>query len=425
MAEKCPMNLGSVTSDENRSNPIPFFRKLHKEAPVYLDPVINGYVVTRYADVSWVYDHPELFSSQADVLTGRARSEVAKEAMRRFEQHGFPEVHTMTTSDPPEHGRYRGLVDKAFNMGFVREAEPSIRRIANELIDGFIERGKADFYNEFAILLPMYVILDKLGLPRADWKRVKRWSDALMERIDTVLEPERELALVDEIIEMQNYVFSYLEKYRKDPQENLLTQFATIEVDGAPLSDAEAVSVSYLVMVGGNETSTSAMLSAFNTLLTNPDVFKTLKEQPELIKQFVEESLRVHTPVPMTYRRAKVDTEINGTPIPKDSMVLLANMGGNVDPEKWPNPEEIDFARKGARNHLAFGRGLHFCVGALLARAEMRVALELVLERLANVRLSSDHPAPKYTPHSFVHCVDQMHIEFEPGQPMASDNSSG
>lgn len=407
-------DLGTITSPEVRACPLPFLKRLQAEQPVYYDAVAGGYVVTRYADCTYVYDNWEIFSNQADVLTGRATSPVAEEARCRFAQRGFPEVHTVATSDPPIHSRYRGLVDKVFTPSYVKEIEPEIRAIANGLIDNFIGKGQANFFEEFAVLFPMYVICDQLGIPREDWRRIKRWSDVMVERIDPVLSPERELQLVDEIIEMQNYCFGFLKKYRAEPQKNLLTKYATIEVDGAPLRDEEAVSLAYLTMVGGNETSTNAILSAFNILLTHDGMIDALRNNPQRITAFVEETMRSHSPVPVMYRRAKRDAKIGDVEIPKGSLVMISNIGANHDPERWQDPEAFEMDRKGGRNHLTFGRGLHFCPGALLAKAELRIAIEQIMERIPSMRLSPSYPAPKYMSHAFVHGLDSMHVVFDP-----------
>ena len=404
----------TITSSENRKCPRNFVAGILEEAPVYQDPVTGGYIVSRSDDVCFVYDNPELFSAKTNLLAERTDSPAAMEGQRRFAEHGFPEVSTLTNLDAPEHMQYRGVVADEFSMSFVKASRGKITAIADELIDGFIARGHADLYQDFTVLLPMYFILDEFGLPRDDWKDVKRWSDAMMARIDAVFDRERELALIDEVIEMQNYVFRYIEEYRANPQDNLLSKFGAAQIDGRRLSDAEVVSISYSILVAGNETSTTAMTSALNILLSDDKLFEQLKEDPECIKKFVEEALRSRPPVPMIYRMTTQDVTVGDKVIPKNSLVQISNFGGNIDPRKWGNPDEIDLTRKGGRSHFAFGRGIHYCVGAALAREEMKIALERLIARIPTLRLSSKHNAPEYVSHPFVHCLDSLHVEFEP-----------
>jgi len=411
-------DFGSLSSKEVRGCPIPFFKNLLSEAPVYRDPGTGHYIVTRYADVIQICNQPRLFLNQADIMIGRAKSPVAAEVQKRFRERGFPELHTLSTADHPNHPRFRGMVDKVFTPTFVKGVEPKIRKIADDLIDAFVDRGSVDVANEFANLLPMFVIVDKLGLPRDDWKKIRRWSDVIMERNDPVLSGERELELTEEVIEMQNYLHENLERFRREPQDCLLSAIANVEDEQGRLTDAEAVSISFQIMVGGNETSATAILSAVYEVLQRPDMKAKLLADPLLIPSFVEEVLRMHSPVPVLFRLAAEDTEVAGVPIARGSTIVLSWMGANLDPGKWGNPDEFDIARKGLRSHLTFGRGAHFCLGHLLAKAELRTALERLLTRLPNMRLSADYPAPQYVSHAFVHLLDSLHLEFD--RPSAS-----
>jgi cytochrome P450 len=169
----CPEFLGSLTSSEARARPIQFLRRLQAEAPVYRDPITGFYIVTRKADLSYVAANPKIFSNENEILMGRGDSPVAAEVHRRFQEHGFPELHTLATADPPVHTKYRRLVDKAFTPKIVASLEPKINEIVDELIDSFVSEGKVELAWQFAHMLSLYVIIDQLGFDRKDWRRIR------------------------------------------------------------------------------------------------------------------------------------------------------------------------------------------------------------------------------------------------------------
>lgn len=409
------MTAQSIASREARSCPAAFYGKLREGQPVYLDPVVGCHVVTRFADIVFIGDHPELFSNNNEILVGRSHSPVADEVKRRFEQNGFPELHTLVTADPPDHTRYRSAVDRIFTPSFVKAFEPRIREIASELTDAFADRGSVDLLNEFAIPLPMYIILDRLGLPRADSARVKHWSDVSVARADPTMTPERELALTDSFIEMQNYLHGHLERCRVAPDDSLLSAIANLtDADGVPLRAGECVSIAFQVMVAGNETTTTVMLSALMRILTEPGLYAAASADPAILPGLIEEVLRMDTPVPVFYRTAKQNVTIGDVAIPAGGLIAISYIGANHDPRKWPDADRFDPCRKGGRQHLGFGRGPHFCIGHLLAKAELRIAIAMLLERLPGLALSSDHAVPAFADHPFVHSLDAMHLTFVP-----------
>lgn len=407
------MTIGSITETAARKCPVEFTNKVRAESPAYLDPVLNCYIVTRYADVAFVCDNPQIFSNYNDILKGRGNPDVDNEAQRRFAERGFPEERSLNQVDPPEHSRHRGLVDKIFTPSLVKNFEPRVLKIVDDLIDRFIDKEEVDFHHEFAIPLPMYIILDFLGLPRDDAARVKRWSDVNVARKDPSQDAAVLLGFVDETIDMQNYLHSYLEKYRQQPNDTILSKIANATFgNGERLPDPEAITLSYQLMVAGNETTTTALMSAMFRLLGDRDLLAAVKASPELVTGLIEETLRMFSPVPTFYRTAMEDTCIGGVPVSKGSSVAISYIGANHDPEKWPEPDCFDPRRKGVRQHLAFGRGVHFCLGHLLAKAEMRIAINRLLDRLPKLQLSSQHKTPEFAPHPFVHSLDGLHLSF-------------
>lgn len=406
-------NLGTWASADIQRCPFPFLKRLREESPVYLDPVTGIYIVTRYDDIAAVTADPALFSNQTTMVMGVRESSVADEVRRRFEARGFAEMHTLGTNDPPSHTAFRSLVDKIFTISHVRSMESDIRSIAGELIDGFARSGHADLLRDFAISLPMFVIADQLGVDRKDSARFKVWSTATMERQDPTLSPERQLAVADATIDMQNYLYANIQKYRVEPAGNLLSRLVQARIDGEPLSVEAMLNIAHTFLVAGNETTTSGIVSAMYILLEDPDLMAQVKSQPELIPSLVEETLRIHSPGPHLWRRATRNTRIGNVDIPEGATLQLSFLSANHDPEKWTCPEKVDLKRKGARNHMGFGRGIHFCIGAPLARAEMRIAVTLLLERLPNLRLASGHPPPQFAAMFQTHALDSLHVDFE------------
>jgi cytochrome P450 len=402
----------SFTDPAVQRCPFALMDQLQREQPLYPDPVTGFLVVTRYADLVYVNQHPQVFSNTTSVILDRKGSPVAEEVACRYARHGYLPMHTLVTNDPPSHGRYRALVDKVFTAPFVRQLEGRIEQITAELIDAFIHDGKADLLQAFAIKLPMFLIAEQLGVSRNDWQKFKLWSDITVEQINPALAPERELQITDHLIEMQNYLWQRAEYYRTEPAPTLLSRLAHAELDGQTLSARELVAIAHQLLVAGNETTTSTIATGVWLLLENPALRRRLSAEPTLIPNFIEETLRLHAPSPHLYRQVLQDTEINGQPVAKDSILMLSYLAGNRDPQKFPEPETLDLERSNARQHLAFGKGIHFCIGNQLARAELRIAFEHLLRRLPEMELDPDWPRPQFAALYHVHQLEQLHIRF-------------
>ncbi|WP_417620308.1 cytochrome P450 [Parasphingorhabdus sp.] len=413
-------NLGSLTSPEIQHCPFPFLKTLREEAPIYKDPATGMYVITRYEDIGYVNGHPELFSSRTAVQFAKTDSAAAEEAKRRFSERGWPQILTLVAEDPPTHTMQRALVDKVFTISYVRSLEPYIERNVDELIDSFIEQGEIDLIPAFCVKLPLYVIADQLGVDRADIAEFKIWSDATLAITDPTLAPERELELVDQLIDMQNYLYKRVETYRTHPKDNLLSKLVHAEVDGQRLGDAELLSIVQQLLVAGNETTATMLATTTYLMLKDPELKARLMADNGLIPGFVEEALRFHTPVPHMFRVAKEDVCIGDFNIPKGAVLQISYMSGNRDATQWEDPEAFRIGRKGARNHLAFGRGIHFCVGNLLARGELRIAIRRLLERLENLRFAPSAPAPQFMAHFQIHALDRLQVTFDPGERLGA-----
>lgn len=411
--------LGSYSDPEVQRCPFPFLTRLLEEAPVYRDPGTGMFIVSRYDDINYVNSHPEIFSSRTPIMINRETS-VSEEVRRRYAERGWPEEHVLAFADPPEHGLHRALVDKVFTPSYVKKLEPVALAIVDGLIDGFIEAGETDLSSGFAVHLPMYIISDQLGVAREDYEQFKLWSTAWVDRNDPNCPPDRELMLTDRMIDMQNYLAARAREYEADPQDNMLSRLVHAEVEGERLTMGQLLMVAQLILVAGNETTTTGITTATYMILRDQALRDRVLADPSLIPVVVEEMLRAHAPVPHQYRFTTQDTELAGVAILAGTVVQVSYLAGNYDTAKWECPERINIDRKGVRNHLAFGRGIHFCVGNQLARMEMRVAITRLLERLEDLRLSDQHPEPRFMEHFQIHALESLHVSFTPGSQLAA-----
>lgn len=408
-------DLGTYASPEVQRCPFPFLNKLLEDAPVYRDPGTGMYIVSRYDDISYVNSNPAIFSSRTPIMINRQTS-VSEEVARRYKERGWPEEHVLAFADPPEHTLHRALVDKVFTPSYVKKLEPVALQIVDDLIDGFIQAGETDLSSGFAVHLPMYIISDQLGVAREDYEQFKLWSTAWVDRNDPNCPPDRELMLTDRMIDMQVYLAARAREYENTPGDNMLSRLVHAEVEGQRLTMGQLLMIAQLILVAGNETTTTGITTAMYMILSDSTLKARVLADPSVIPQVIEEMLRAHAPVPHQYRFTTQETELAGVVIPKDTVVQISYLAGNYDKARWECPEQIDVDRKGVRNHLAFGRGIHFCVGNQLARMEMRVAIGRLLERLADLRISEHHPAPKFMEHFQIHALESLHVAFTPSE---------
>lgn len=415
-------DIGSFSDAETQRCPFEFIERLHDGPAIYKDPRTGFYVVSRYDDIAYVSMNTEIFSNNTFVIhSERAPGDDGAAIAEHYRQRGgIIRMDTMVTADEPVHALYRSLVDKVFTPSFVKKMEPLIGDLADELIDDFCERGTADLIDEFCIRLPMYVIVDQLGVDRHEWRKFKLWSDATIALINPALSLSEKLALADHHIDMELFLRDQGRRFREEPVDKMLSNLANATVDGRHLDDVEFVSIAEQLFVAGNETTTSAIGHAVRQLILNPDIRQRLIDEPVKIGAYVEEILRLHAPSPHLYRTVLQDTEIGGMPVPKGSLVMISYLAANRDEKTYACPAKIDLERPGIRNHLAFGRGIHYCLGNLLARGEMRQAVARLLARLPDMTFDPAYPEPGFAESFHVHTLDQLHIRFTPSARVAA-----
>jgi cytochrome P450 len=297
--------------------------------------------------------------------------------------------HIMLGMDDPQHRRYRALVSTAFRQKVLTQWEHELfGAIANELIDAFATRGRAELVREFDFPYPTKVISGILGLPREDYLQFQRWSTAILSfftKLDEAITASQEV---------KEYMAVILEERRREPREDLISDLAKAELDGEQLTDEEIFSFLRLLLPAGVETTYRSLGNLLFSLLSAPEQLEAVRTDRSLIPQAIEEALRLETPLLNITRLARADTEVGGVAIPAGSTVMLMLAAANRDEERYEEPDRFDIFRQSPKPHISFGQGPHACLGTHLARIEMRVAVNLLFDRLPNLRLDPQGDDP-------------------------------
>lgn len=408
----------NLLDDQTRECPFPYLKTIREQSPVYFMPELQGYYVSRYADLRYVKKHPELFSN--DIYKHKPDRGATRNVAESYRaENGWARTSTLQRTDPPVHTKYRQLINHAFTVARIREMTGYIETVINDLIDDFIDKGRCNFVQDFAVPLPCIVIADQLGVPRDRIWDLKRWSDALLAPGGGFVDEAEALECGKQVVEAQQFFASVIRERQQRPQDDIITDLANATVCDTPDAEPRALSMFELMdlldqlLTGGNETTTNALGSALMLLLKTPGSIEKLQAQPELIRNFVEEALRVETPVIHLFRVATQDTEIDGVAIPKGSSIMLGYASANRDEEVFTNAETFDLEREKPGAHLAFGSGPHHCPGAALARQELYSTFVILLQRLKNIRVANPEEAFTHIPHSFLRGLGKLEIQFD------------
>lgn len=398
-------------SAEVLAHPFAAYQQGIAASPVYTIPGSGITLVLSYTLVAEATGRVDDFSNNFQAILSGIRS--ADPDVMAILDAGWPQRDTLLTADPPDHTRFRKLVNLAFSMQRVNALEDHIRSIVVDLIEGFADRGQCEFVREFAMPLPVQLITEQIGIDRTDFATVKRWSDAFADRLGGMISKERELECAREVVEFQHAMKAKIDERRAEPQDDLLSNLVNARVDDErPLDDAELLSILQQLMVAGNETTTSSLAGGLLQLIRNPDQMAKLQADPSLIGNLVEEVLRTESPTAGLWRVVRRDTELGGVPLKAGSMLMLRFAAANRDPERFENPDRFDVERKNARAHLAFGRGIHMCVGNMLSRKEMAVGFDELLKRLDGFRVT-DEAALVWPPNMLLRGLAALPIAFE------------
>jgi cytochrome P450 len=393
-----------------RRDPFALYARGRREQPAFAHAGLPLRVVSvfRHADVQAILRDADAFSNVFQLQA------LAPEAAPGVDVR----PPSMLGTDPPEHTRLRSLVGKAFTPRIVQRLEGRMREVTESLLDEALAKRDVDLVEALTYPLPVTVIAEIIGIPAEDRARFKAWSDQAVANLGVAfmsgIDPERirrQLALFEE---MSAYLVPLAEERRREPREDLLTGLVRAEHEGSKLSHAEMISMVVLLLVAGNETTTTLIGNAVQELVAHPAEQERLRAEPELLPRAIEEVLRFASPVQFAPRRAKRATELHGVAIRENDAILCWIGSANRDESVFERPERFDVARD-PNPHVSFGFGIHYCLGANLARLEARVAIGALLRRTRRIALDEDGPLPLH-PSPVFRAVTRLPVRLEPAR---------
>ncbi|HZR40843.1 MAG TPA: cytochrome P450 [Ktedonobacteraceae bacterium] len=372
-----------------------WFEEMRDRQPVWLDESSGCWHVFRYADVYNVITDYNIFSSER-----RGRRAVFRTASKGGEDRE-QEGRSILAMDPPQHRQYRNLVSYAFTPRAIDRLRGRVADITQELLDEVLPRGRMDFAADIAYPLPTIVIAEMLGVPPSDRPLFKRWADGLLRQQLSDAEffrPEEQQRDDPEIQrlrktfeEMSDYFKKMLEERKRAPRDDMMSALLAAEVDGERLSMGDTINFCIVLLLAGHVTTTNLLGQAIRCFDEHPDALEQVRKQPELMPGAIEEVLRYASPVWRLARTTKAPVNVAGVTLPEGAMIFPWLASANRDVEQFVEPERFDIART-PNKHLAFGHGIHFCIGAPLSRMESSVALPMIVKQLRNLRVSHDEP---------------------------------
>ncbi|MGE3771770.1 MAG: cytochrome P450 [Gammaproteobacteria bacterium] len=379
VAQEAPESRYDPLDPAVRADPYPYYAWLRRHAPVHYVPAMKAWAVSRHEDVRRLLLDHVTFSS--DPLIQLAFSEY----------NPVPNARYLISSDPPEHSRMRALVNKAFSRRGLTDMRPHIERTVQALLDRLDGRHEFDFIEAFASPLPVSVVADILGIETERHADFRRWSNNVTAGgDDSRLPASQRERMRQDTQEFRDYMLEKIAAVRRAPQENLISDLVRCEEEGQQLSADEVLAMCVLLLIAGNETTTSLLANTLICLREFPDQEALVRADRSLVPALVDESLRWLSPIQLLFRRATRDTEIAGVAIPKDAIVMPMYASANRDETVFAHPERLDLRRTDLRKHLAFGWGVHMCLGKALSQLEGEIALNALFDRHARIEIAID-----------------------------------
>ncbi len=410
---------------ETLVDPYPAYKQMRDTAPVYYLPEMNVHVITRYDLLREAIMDTDTYSSKYDsflresqrIMFENAAPEIQAEMMNVMSE--MVEIPpTMLTLDRPDHTKFRSLVDKLFTVKRIKAAEPAVQAVIDKAISDFDGETSIDFVDRFAFPVPLTIIADRLGIPEEDRDFFDDAATAAASALRlTPLSGEEMLRRAKLAVALQKFLIGLVEARREDPQDDMITILATtkLEPDDRYLTHGETISILNQFLVAGHETTASTFAWGMLILCQNPELQNQLRDEPSLTKTFVEEVLRLESPVQGLPRLVTKDTELDGYPLKAGDMVMLRYGAANRDERKFENPDICDLHRDKAGAQMAFGSGVHFCIGAPLARQELTLGFPALLRHGRNFRLNPEKQAPQAEASFVLRNLPFLHIEFDRG----------
>lgn len=398
-----------------QNDPFDFYALLHEHGPIYQIPETGVFVVSRFDEVKAVLLDHEGFSSRFGdsflELQGPEQQQLYASILR---EEGWPHSLSLQNADPPLHTKHRKLIEFAFSRKNVLQMADEIDAICHNLIDAFASGGCCEFVSQFAMPLPGILIAKLIGLNADQLPLFKRWADALLAPITHVMTVEETADVARAEVELQHFLARMREERCKRPTGDIISTLATQPAnDGAVLPMIEYQYVLRQLIAGGFETTMNAISHAMWLLLRYPEQMRKLRSDPSLMPKFIDEVVRFDAPVQGLLRRATRATEIAGTLIPENAIVMVRYGAANRDPRQFACPHLFDIERKNVATHVGFGNGIHFCIGRTLARQEMHSAFTALLSRLDSIEIARPLPQPPHSPSLLFRPFKEMHLRFD------------
>lgn len=392
----------TLRTPEHQADPHPLYHRMREEAPVLHVPEWDEFILTRYVDCEAVLRDAR-FSSNPK----HRRLEIPIEMQDMRTQMSEADTSVLLFLDPPDHTRIRGLVSRAFTPKRVEEMRSRVRSLVDEILDEAEAKGEFDVVLDLGYLVPVTVICQMLGVPERDRHLFHEWSAAATRLLDGVIPQDEMMQALGGAMSIVNYLNEVIEDRRAHPGDDLLTALIQVEEEGEKLSESELRAIVLLLFVAGHETTMNLIGNGTYALLRNRDQLRRLHDEPSLIGSAVEELLRFDGPVHLTGRTATADVEVNGFTVERGMQVVALLAAANRDPERYPHPDRLDLSRTD-NHHLTFSHGMHYCLGASLARVEGQEAIGALARRFPDMELISAEV--RYRDHFVLRGLEELRV---------------
>ena len=398
------MNVVDPFAPDALEDPYGLYDYLQREQPVTQLPGTDIWLVSRHADVVEAASKPDVFSSNISAVV--YRGEGPNPVVLQADPDAIGAVDVLATADPPAHSVQRKLMNRMFVPARINALEQQIREFVARALDEALARGEMEWMDDLSNPLPVQVISTVLGLPETDGPHLKEWADAGVDLLSGVAPPER----LGECWQLMVGFLQYLRERLASPTPGSVTAEVADAIARGDLTEREGVSLMLQLVIAGSESTASLMGSAVHMLALDKRLQSELREHPERIGVFIEEALRLESPFRGHFRVTREDTVLGGVELPKGARLMLLWGAGNRDPKAFECPADLDLARDKPKQHLAFGSGIHFCLGAPLARLEAKIAVEELLARAARIGLAPDEK-PRHHPSLFVRRFERLQLQ--------------